>query len=208
MPRHGVPIDAVTLRGRHVVLEPLRLEHAEELWEQAAERELWAYMTFDVASIEDLRRWVALRVAAGQAGTALPFLQRDARTGQAFGSTSLFDIDPAHRRMELGHTWVGRGHRRTAANTEAKRLLLGHAFDVLGAVRVQLKCDERNVRSAQAIERIGAVREGVWRNQMILADGHRRNAVVFSILDTEWPKVRGRLDQMLAEAHGNAEPQQ
>lgn len=191
-------IEPVTLRGRHVVLEPLRVEHAQELWPQAAERDLWAYMTFDVASVADLRRWVAMRVAAEQAGTALPFLQRDARTGQAFGSTSLFDIDPTHRRMELGHTWVGKSHRRTAANTEAKRLVLGHAFDTLGAVRVQLKCDERNVRSAKAIGRIGGVREGVWRNQMILADGHRRNAVVFSILDTEWPEVRARLDKMLS----------
>jgi RimJ/RimL family protein N-acetyltransferase len=197
-PARRVRIEPVTLRGRHVTLEPLRVEHAEELWAQASERDLWAYMTFDVASPADLRRWIALRVAAEQAGTALPFLQRDARTGAAFGSSSLFDIDAAHRRMELGHTWVGASHRRTAANTQAKRLLLGHAFEALGAVRVQLKCDERNVRSAQAIERLGAVREGVWRNQMILADGHRRNAIVFSILDTEWPAVKARLDGMLA----------
>lgn len=197
-PPRVVRIEPVTLRGRHVVLEPLRLEHAEELWAQAAERELWAYMTFDVADVADLRRWIAMRVASEQAGTALPFLLRDAGTGAAFGSTSLFDIDATHRRMELGHTWVGVSHRRTAANTEAKRLVLGHAFDTLGAVRVQLKCDERNVRSAKAIERIGGVREGVWRNQMILADGHRRNAIVFSILDTEWPSVKARLDRMLA----------
>lgn len=190
-------VEPVTLRGRHVVLEPLRVEHAEELWPAASERAVWTYMTFDVAGPDDLRRWVEARVRPMRDGTAIAFLQRDARTGQAFGSTSLFDIDAAHRRMELGHTWIGASHRRTAANTEAKRLVLGHAFETLGAVRVQLKCDERNAPSAAAIARVGAVREGVWRNQMILADGHRRNAIVFSILDTEWPAVRQRLDDLL-----------
>lgn len=190
-------VEPVTLRGRHVVLEPLRVEHAEELWPAASERAIWTYMTFDVAGPDDLRRWVEARVRPMRDGAALAFLQRDARTGQAFGSTSLFDIDAAHRRMELGHTWIGASHRRTAANTEAKRLVLGHAFEALGAVRVQLKCDERNAPSAAAIARLGAVREGVWRNQMILADGHRRNAIVFSILDTEWPAVRKRLDDLL-----------
>ncbi|MCA1810787.1 MAG: GNAT family N-acetyltransferase [Halobacteriales archaeon] len=186
-----------TLRGRHVVLEPLRLEHAADLWPAADERDLWRYMMADVATVADLERWVAARLEPAAQGKALPFLLRDARTAQAFGSSSLFDIDPARRSLELGHTWVGASHRRTAANTEAKRLLLGHAFEAMGAQRVQLKCDARNLRSAAAIERIGGVREGTLRSLAILPDGHRRDTLVFSILDNEWPAVRARLDTML-----------
>ncbi|HUR26064.1 MAG TPA: GNAT family protein [Candidatus Thermoplasmatota archaeon] len=190
-------VEPVTLRGRTVILEPLRLAHAAELWPAADERDLWRYMLFDVESPADLERWIAARLEPAAQGRALPFLLRDAGTGQAFGSSSLFEIDAARRSLEVGHTWVGRSHRRTAANTEAKRLLLAHAFEDLGAQRVQLRCDERNLRSAAAIERIGAVREGVIRSMVVLPDGHRRNAVVFSILDSEWPAVRARLDAML-----------
>ena|ERR1041385_8442478 len=191
----------VTLRGRHVVLEPLRPEHAEELWPAASERDLWRYMGVDVARVADLRQWIGKRQHAMVPGLhALPFLQRDARTGQAFGSTSLFDIDRANRKMEIGHTWLGASHRRTAANTEAKRLLLAHAFEGLGAVRVQLKCDARNARSRAAIERIGAQPEGVLRHWLILPDGHRRDTAFFSVLEAEWPTVRDRLDARLAKA--------
>lgn len=191
-------IEPVTLRGRHVVLEPLRPEHAEELWPAANDPSVWRYMPKPVQSLQDLRAWIDDRRAGAGGLPALPFLQRDARTGQAFGSTSLFDIDVPNRKLELGHTWLGASHRRTAANTEAKRLVLGHAFDALGAIRVQLKCDQLNTPSATAIARLGAVQEGVWRNQMIYPDGRRRNTLVFSILDAEWPAVKARLDAFLA----------
>ncbi|MHB1261683.1 MAG: GNAT family N-acetyltransferase [Thermoplasmatota archaeon] len=193
----------VTLHGRHVVLEPLRPEHAEELWPAASERALWAYMGADgmgVASHEDLRIWIGNRIAGAPSRLpARPFLLRDAATGQAFGASSLFDIDAANRKLEVGHTWLGASHRRTAANTEAKRLILGHAFEVLGAVRVQLKCDARNAPSRAAIERIGAKPEGVLRHWLILPDGHRRDTAFYSILAAEWPAVRARLDGMLQE---------
>lgn len=188
------------LRGRHVVLEPLRLEHVDELWPAADEPDLWLYMGFGpVRSRDDLWRWVERRLQPSPAGLGnIPLLQRDARTGQAFGSTSLFDVDVANRKLEVGHTWVGRSHRRTAANTEAKRLVLGHAFERMGCVRVQLKCDARNLRSAAAIQRIGAKPEGVLRHWMILPDGFRRDTAFFSILEAEWPGVRDRLDGLLA----------
>jgi len=189
-----------TLRGAHVTLEPLRVGHAPDLWPAADEPDLWRYMTYDVRSEADLAAWIADRVAPRAKGEALPFLLRDARTGQAFGSSSLFDLNGAFHTLELGHTWVGRSHRRTAANTEAKLLLLGHAFEVLRVIRVQLKCDARNLRSAAAIERIGAVREGTIRHQRLLPDGHKRDAVVFSVLDDEWPTVRRRLQGLLAGA--------
>ena len=200
----------VTLRGRHVVLEPLRVEHADELWPAADERALWAYMGADgmgVASRDDLRAWIGNRIAGAPSRLpALPFLQRDAVTGKAFGSSSLFDIDVANRKLEIGHTWLGRSHRRTAANTEAKRLLLAHAFEAMGAVRVQFKCDARNGPSRAAIERIGAKPEGILRHWLILPDGHRRDTAFFSILGSEWPTVRARLDRMLQEGPARAPP--
>ena len=192
----------VTLRGQHVVLEPLRPEHAEELWPDASEVGIWPYMGADgmgVDSLAALRTWIGRRVAGEPSRLpALPFLLRDARTGQAFGSTSLFDIDGPNRKLEIGHTWVGASHRRTAANTEAKRLLLAHAFEAMGAVRVQFKADARNARSRAALERIGARPEGVLRHWILLPDGHRRDTAFFSILEAEWPAVRARLDGLLA----------
>lgn len=202
--RRDVRIEPVTLRGRHVVLEPLRPEHAEELWPAAKERELWAYMGADgmgVASVADLRTWIGRRIAGAPSGLpAIPLLQRDARTGQAFGSTSLFDIDAANRKLEVGHTWVGASHRRTTANTEAKRLVLAHAFETLGCVRVQLKCDSRNERSRAAIERIGGRFEGILRHFQVLPDGHLRDVAFYSILAAQWPEARARLDGMLSKA--------
>lgn len=196
-------VEPVTLRGAHVVLEPLRPEHARELWPAADEPDLWKYMGPDgmvVDSRDQLEAWIRRRIAGAPTGMpALPFLQRDARTGQAFGSTSLFDIDRAHRKAEVGHTWLGASHRRTAANTEAKRLVLGHAFETLGCIRVQLRCDARNLRSRAAIERLGARPEGILRHWMVLPDGHRRDTCFYSILEAEWPEVRSRLDAMLAQ---------
>jgi N-acetyltransferase len=199
-----VRIEPVTLRGRHVVLEPLRPEHSHELWPAASERDVWRFMGPDgmvVDSEAALATWIRRRIAGAPTGMpALPFLQRDAKTGQAFGSTSLFDIDATHRKAEVGHTWLGASHRRTVANTEAKRLVLGHAFETMGCVRVQLRCDARNARSRAAIERIGAKPEGILRHWMILPDGHRRDTCFYSILEEEWPDVRSRLDAMLAAA--------
>ncbi len=189
--------EPVTLHGRHVVLEPLQVAHAEALWAAADEPDLWRYMLVDVASIEDLRAWIRARLEPVAAGTALAFLQRDARTGAAFGSTSIFDLTP-FRTMEVGHTWIGASHRRTAANTEAKLLVLGHCFGALGAIRVQIKCDARNERSRRAIERLGAQFEGILRNQRVLPDGHKRNAAIYSILDSEWPTVKAGLEAKLA----------
>ena len=195
-------VEPVTLRGRHIVLEPLRLEHADELWPAADERGLWDYMGADgmgVASKADLRAWIGKRIAGAPSGLpALPFLQRDARTGQAFGSTSLFDIDVANRKLEVGHTWLGASHRRTPANTEAKRLLLEYAFERMACIRVQLKADARNLRSRAAMERIGAKPEGVLRHWMILPDGHLRDVAFYSVLAAEWPGVKARLGALLA----------
>jgi N-acetyltransferase len=199
-----LPLNPTTLVGRHVRLEPLRMEHADELWAAADEPPMWAYMLYRVETVDDLRAWIKDRIQ--DPTTSLPFLQRDAKTGQAFGSSSIFDIDLRHRRMEIGHTWIGRTHRRTAANTEAKFLLLRHGFETLGANRIQLKTDARNERSRKAILRIGAQFEGILRSHMVLLDGHRRDTAMHSIIREEWPMVRRRLEALLAAGPDPGKP--
>jgi RimJ/RimL family protein N-acetyltransferase len=130
-------------------------------------------------------------------GTDLPFAVVHLASGQAIGATRYMDIQPANRALEIGGTWYAPAYRRTAVNTEAKYLLLAHAFEALGCVRVQLKTDLRNERSQRAIERIGAQKEGVLRHNLIMPDGHRRSSVYYSILDEEWPAVKARLEALL-----------
>lgn len=185
--------DQPVLEGQRVRLEPLRPEHVGRLWAAAADPDTWRYMTFDVRSREDLARWVEARRAPMAAGRAMPFCQIDRATGEAVGSTSLFDIDHHNRRLEIGHTWLAPHARRTGINREAKTLLMRYAFETLGMERVQLKTDARNERAQRAIEALGAVREGVLRRHDVLPDGHIRDAVVYSILRHEWPHVATRL---------------
>jgi RimJ/RimL family protein N-acetyltransferase len=135
-------------------------------------------------------------------GTDMPFaiaLQGDAgASAELIGMTRFMSIERHHRGLEVGGSWLGRDFRRTACNTEAKYLLFKHAFETLGCVRLQLKTDVRNERSQRAIEHIGAMREGILRNNMILQDGYVRSSVYYSIIDSEWPTVRARLEAMLA----------
>lgn len=192
------PLSPVTLTGRHVRLEPLTRDHARDLWPVAQEADTWRYMLYDVKTPQDMERWVGERVGAAEAGTAWAFLQRDVQTGKAFGSTSIFDVDMAHRKMEVGHTWIDSAHRGTVHNPEAKLLLLGFAFEGQKAVRVQLKTDARNARSRAAIAKLGAQFEGVLRNHMILVDGHVRDTAFYSIIDREWTNVKHQLQRRVA----------
>jgi RimJ/RimL family protein N-acetyltransferase len=150
------------------------------------------------ASEADMRAVIDLLLERREAGAQLPFAQVELASGRAVGSTSYLDIAPADGRVEIGWTWLGRPWWRTPLNTEAKLLLLGHAFDTLHLNRVALKTDVRNERSQAAIERIGGVREGVLRAHMIRPDGSLRDTVYFSILASEWPAVRERLNRRLS----------
>jgi N-acetyltransferase len=189
----------VRLGGRFVTLEPLKPEDVAELWPWAQDGEVWAHMLRAVRTQADLAAWADERMAAERAGIALAFCQRDALSGGAIGSTSLFDYDEAARRVEIGHTWLGRPYRGTNVNPESKFLLLRHAFEVLGLQRVQFKTDARNLRSQRAIEKLGAVREGVLRSWTVRPDGSPRDTVIFSVVDHEWPAVRERLARRLNE---------
>ncbi len=187
----------VTLRGAHVVLEPLAERHGPDLL-ACADADTFRYMGQSPLGPDGIEGYLGEALAGAARGAYLPFAIVDAASGRAVGSTRFGDIEPEHERLEIGWTWLAAAWRRTAANSECKLLLLGHAFDDLGAGRVALKTDARNAVSQRAIERLGAVREGVLRRHMVMPDGHRRDTVYYSILRDEWPGVRERLRARLA----------
>lgn len=192
-------IKPIVLQGRYVRLEPLSEAHIPGLTEIGAGQDFWGFMLYgDIKTEADMRNWVLDIMARGKKGTDLPFAVIHLETGRAAGATRYLNITPEHRGLEIGGTWYGKEFQRTAVNTECKYLLLKHAFETLGCIRVQLKTDLRNERSQKAIERIGAVKEGVLRNHMILPDGRIRHSVFYSILDSEWEDVKARLGEMLA----------
>jgi RimJ/RimL family protein N-acetyltransferase len=188
----------VTLVGKSVRLEPLNERHISDLATLGCDDRIWKLMRYGLIRTEqDMRVWVSQLLEAQAAGTDLPFAVIQIALGRLAGATRYMEIQPEHRGLEIGGTWYGLEFQRTAINTECKYLLLQYAFEVLGAIRVQFKADERNKQSMRAIERIGAKREGILRNHMILPDGVRRNSVYYSILDQEWPVVRERLEGLL-----------
>jgi N-acetyltransferase len=188
----------VTLQGTHVRLVPLTREHVPALWRAASDPELWRWTASQVHGEDDMLRYVDEALRAQAQGTALPFVTTLGETGEVIGSTRLANADAAHRRVEIGWTWIARPWQRTAINTEAKYLMLRHAFETLGCLRVELKTDALNQRSRGAIMRIGAREEGVLRKHMVTEGGRVRDTVYFSVTDDEWPAVKARLEQMLA----------
>jgi RimJ/RimL family protein N-acetyltransferase len=194
------PPQPVTLSGPFVRLEPLALEHASALARVGLDSVLWRWIPTPVTTAEEMNEYVSTALDEQRRGLALPFAIVDAAHGQVIGSTRFANIDVNNRRLEIGWTWIALSHQRTAANTNAKRLLLAHAFEELGATRVELKTDALNERSRSAILRIGAVQEGIFRKHLVTASGRVRDTVYFSILDSEWPAVRSKLDERLARA--------
>lgn len=191
-------VKPVILTGKHVRLEPMTEAHVDELVEIGLDDEIWQFMPYgEMHEKADIRRWVEGVLSHVAAGTDVPFVVVHLGSDRLAGATRYMDIRPSHRGLEIGGTWYGREFRRTAVNTEAKYLLLKHAFEVLDCIRVQLKTDSRNERSQRAIERIGAKREGMLRNHMILPDGIIRHSVYYSILDSEWPAARSHLEELL-----------
>jgi RimJ/RimL family protein N-acetyltransferase len=191
-------VKPVILQGKHVRLEPMTEAHIPGLTEIGVGQDFWDFMLYGRMDMEDdMRNWVKDILARAEKGTDLPFVAIDLASGRVAGATRYLNIMPKDYGLEVGGTWYGLEFQRTAVNTECKYLLLTHAFEMLKCIRVQLKTDLRNVRSQKAIERIGAVKEGVLRNHMILPDGRYRDSVFYSILDTEWPGVKQRLEERL-----------
>jgi len=190
-------VEPVTLEGRIVRVEPLRLEHAPDLLEVSREHpDLFAYMwSWDgVSGLRGLEESIARHLSLPD---WCPFAIVLRESGRAIGSTSYLDIRPAHLGLEIGSTWIGRAYQGTPVNPENKYLLLRHAFETLGAIRVQLKTDGRNLHSQRAIAKLGAKLEGTLRNHMVLPDGHYRDAVMYSITHEEWPIVKAGLEARL-----------
>jgi RimJ/RimL family protein N-acetyltransferase len=186
-----------TLIGRHVRLEPLGPAHADGLRAAAADGELWTLWYTSVPAPEQTGAYIDTALAAQAEGRALPFVVRDA-DGCIVGSTRFGNVEASHRRVEIGWTWYARRVQRTALNTEAKRLLLTHAFETMQCNVVQLCTHWHNLASRAAIARLGAKQDGVLRSHMIMPDGGTRDTVVFSIIASEWPAVRQGLDHRLA----------
>ena len=190
-------IAPVILQGRYARLEPLTKEHAAPLAEVGLDPDLWKWIPTPVRTPEEMRGYVKTALQEQAAGSALPFAIIENSSGRAIGSTRYGNIERAHHRVEIGWTWVARQWQRSAINTEAKYLLLCHGFENLECMRVELKTDSLNDRSRGAILRIGAKEEGTFRNHMITASGRIRHTVYFSIIDSEWPEVKARLEARL-----------
>lgn len=190
-------IEPVTLEGRHVRLEPLSQAHHADLTAVGLDPELWRWIPTQVRTPEEMRTYIETALQEQARGASLPFAIVEKSGGRAIGSTRYGNIDRAHHRVEIGWTWLAPAWQRTAVNTETKLLLLRHAFETLGCMRVELKTDSLNERSRAAILRIGAREEGTFRNHMITSTGRIRHTVYFSIIDSEWPDVKARLQNQL-----------
>ena len=193
-------IQQVTLTGRHIRLEPLTLNHLDGLCEIGLDPDLWRWIPAPVKSRDDMRDYIRLALRWQTDGTALPFATVDQSSGRVVGSTRYMNIDKPNRHVEIGATWIGRPWQRTVVNTEAKYLMLRHAFETLGCFRVELKTDALNQQSRNAILRIGASQEGIFRKHVVCSDGRLRDSVYFSIIDSEWPSVKARLEEKLHQS--------
>jgi RimJ/RimL family protein N-acetyltransferase len=193
----------VTLSGKHVRLEPLAREHADALRAASADGELWRLWYTGVPGPEGVEEYIDIALRGQEAGTDLPFVVRDG-AGEVVGCTRYCRIEQVNHRLEIGYTWYAQRTQRTALNTEAKRLLLGHAFDTLESIAVEFRTNWFNHQSRTAISRLGAKQDGVLRNSSRHADGSFRDTVVFSIIESEWPAVRQHLDFQLSRERSPA----
>ncbi|HUG30184.1 MAG TPA: GNAT family N-acetyltransferase [Candidatus Limnocylindria bacterium] len=191
-------VEPVVLEGRLVRLEPLAESHLGDLLEVALDPTLWRLTIAQVHDEASLRAWLETALRNRAAGSEMPFATIDLASGRAIGSTRFLSIVPDHRRLEIGWTWVGTAFQRTGANREAKLLQLAHAFETLGANRVEFKTDSRNERSRTAMLGIGATFEGIFRSHMIMPWGPLRDSAYFSVTSVEWPEVKARLVAVLS----------
>jgi len=196
----------VTLEGIHVRLEPLSAVHNPALCEVGFDPELWRLNPTRVTSPDEMAAYVHAALDAQAAGTALPFATIERAGGNVIGSTRYMNIDLVNRRVEIGATWIARPWQRSFVNTEAKYLMLRHAFETLSCIRVELKTDALNHRSRNAILRLGAHQEGILRKHVLTWTGRIRDTVYFSILDSEWPRVKAGLEAKLKPSPRSAEP--
>ena len=195
---------ASVLEGKIVRLEPLARRHEKGLFEAARDERVWRWMPYDAGgSRQRFHAWLEDALAASAAGTEAAFATVDAGTGEPVGSTRFLSLRPEYRGLEIGWTWLAPAHWQTGANVEAKLMMLEHAFQRLGCLRVEFKTDSRNERSRAALAALPAQFEGIFRKHMLVRGGERRDSAYYSIIDDEWPEVRGnlmrRIDAILKE---------
>jgi N-acetyltransferase len=195
-----IVVKPITLEGKAVRLEPLRLEHAPLLWDvvKGDLADTFRWLPYSMAKSEDFQLVVEKALAEQQRGESLPFATVERSSGRVIGSTRYMNIDVANRKVEIGSTWIAPAWQRTAINTEAKYLMLRHAFEKWGCLRGELKTDALNQKSRNAILRIGAKEEGTLRQHIVTYTGRLRDTVYFSILDSEWPDVKAGLEDKLS----------
>lgn len=198
MDHNAERLEPVRLTGRFVRLEPLSLAHLDDLCAVGLDPELWRWIPNRVRNREDIRRYIEVALRERDAGVSLPFAVIHRESGRAIGSTRYGNINMANKRVEIGWTWYAHAFQRTPVNTECKLLLLTHAFELLGMIRVEFKTDALNERSRTALLRIGAVQEGIFRKHLICESGRVRDTVYFSILDSEWPEKKRALQHRLS----------
>ena len=186
-------VEPVVLEGKFVRLEPLRVDHLPALCQVGMDESLWKWTANVVTDESDLERYVRSALADQALGKAVPFVTIEKSSGTVVGSTRFGNIDTTNRKTEIGWTWLNPRWQRTAVNTEAKLLMLTHAFETWKCIRVELKTDANNEKSRNAMKRIGCVEEGPLRNHMITETGRFRDSVYFSIIDTQWQSVKANL---------------
>ena len=190
-------VEPVVLEGDRVRLEPMRRDHLDDLAEAGKHEELWRWTSNKATTRDTMSEYMEAALAGAADGNAVPFVTIDKPSATLVGSTRFGNIDPVNRRVEIGWTWISPTFQRTYVNSEAKYLMLRHAFDVWDCVRVELKTDVLNDKSRAAMLRLGAVEEGVLRRHILTYTGRFRDSIYYSILDHEWPAVRARLEARL-----------
>lgn len=190
-------VKPVILEGKFIRLEPMAAEHLDGLWEAGRDESLWSLNPMTVSSRDDMQRYIEIALADLERGVALPFVTIERSSGKIIGSTRFGNIDVQNLRAEIGWTWINTEWQRTAVNTEAKLLMLTHAFESWKCIRVELKTDVLNERSRNAILRLGAKEEGIFRNHVICDTGRFRDSIYFSIIETEWESVKTNLTSKL-----------
>jgi RimJ/RimL family protein N-acetyltransferase len=189
---------AQRLEGRIVVLEPLAPAHEQGLRAAAADPEIWTWMLSDASTVDGFADWFDRALANARSGNEIPFAVLDRRGGDPIGSTRFLSLRPEHLGLEIGYTWLTASAWGSGANVEAKLLLLGHAFEGLGCIRVEFKTDALNERSRAALEALPARFEGIFRNHMLAQEGRRRDSAYYAVVDTDWPEVRANLLRRLS----------
>jgi RimJ/RimL family protein N-acetyltransferase len=190
-------IEPIVLEGAAVKLAPLKIEHLDELYKAASDESLWLWTTNVIATKRDLRRYVETALEEAERKVSVPFVTIEKSSHETVGSTRFGNIDRKNRKAEIGWTWINSRWQRSAINTEAKLLMLTHAFETWKCVRVELKTDALNEKSRRAILRLGAKEEGILRRHLITDAGRFRDTVYFSIIDSEWQTVKANLNEKL-----------